>query len=150
MLYSRCNSLMEGRGFGHLIPFAHSVALFWTACSLNHDVGAIVFSGIGGYSSIGRTSDLYNRNFTSSGHPENLFSLVRALPAIFVLSFECDDMPVFVIFRPRLPSLTKSILVLQRSGFPGLILEAGMIRNLFVLVLIFQDSSNLLISIAYR
>lgn len=94
--------------------------------------------------------DLYNRNFTSSGHPENLFSLVRALPAIFVLSFECDDMPVFVIFRPRLPSLTKSILVLQRSGFPGLILAAGMINNLFMLVLIFQDSSNLLISsIAY-
>lgn len=141
MLYSRCNSLMEGLGFGHLTPFTHSMALFWMACSLSHDV---MFSGISGHSSIGRISDLYRRNYTSSGHPENLFGLVRVLPAIFILSSTCDEMPVFVIFSPSiLPSLA---LVLWRLRVTGLILAAGMIRNLFVLVLIFQDSSNLFIS----
>lgn len=136
------SSLIDGRGLGHLIPFAHRIALFCIACSLYYDDTAIVFRGTGGYSSIGLTSILYKYIFISSGHPENLFSFASTLLVILILSL-CAAIPVFVIFKPRsFPSFVNPTSMLARSGFPGFVLAAGMIRNLF-LFFIFHSSSNL-------
>ena len=99
MLCSVCKCSFVIR-VGHLVLVAHRIALFCTDCNCCSCVMLIVFSGMGGYSSVGLIMEVYSLSFVCVVQDVKRLRRVSVASACCRFCLMCLDMPHGVIVSP--------------------------------------------------